>query len=226
MTLTGLVDGAEAFAVSFALVAPFVAWLRPRPLTFAIGASLLAVVALVVELEVQSVLPVLFADVLILVLFGPIIEELLKFAASGFTGANFSTAAGAGIGFAATENAVYFLAAWSGNTVTALAVLVIVRAATDPILHSTASTLSTLAWRGRLWGLPAAVVLHATWNLATLIYAAIDPTAGLVLFAAFGVSLFGLMLLLRRSPVLREELDDEYRLSPILGTERYVGAGG
>jgi RsiW-degrading membrane proteinase PrsW (M82 family) len=215
-----------AFAVAFALTAPFVAWLRPRPLTFAIGASVLALVALVAELEVQNGLPVLFADVLILVLFGPIIEELLKFAASGFTGANFSTAAGAGIGFAATENAVYFLAAWSVDTTTQLALLVIVRAATDPILHSTACTLSTLSWRGRLWGLPAAVVLHATWNLATLVYAAIDPTAGLVLFGAFGASLFGLMLLLRRSPVLREELSNDYRLHPISGGETYVGVGG
>lgn len=223
MTLVGDI---APFAVSFALVTPFVAWLRPRPLTFAIGASLLALFALVFELEVQTGLPPLFADVLILVLFGPVIEELLKFTASGFTGANYASAAGAGIGFAATENAVYFLAAWSVDSVSALAVLVIVRAATDPILHSTACTLSTLAWRGRLWGLPAAVFLHSMWNLATLIYAAIDPTAGLVLFAAFGASLFGLMLLLRRSPVLREELNDDYRLSPLSGAERYVGAGG
>jgi RsiW-degrading membrane proteinase PrsW (M82 family) len=215
-----------AFAVAFALTAPFIAWLRPRPLTFAIGASVLALAALVAELEVQNGLPVLFADVLILVLFGPIIEELLKFGASGFTGANFSTAAGAGIGFAATENAVYFLAAWSVDTTTQLALLILVRAATDPILHSTACTLSTLSWRGRLWGLPAAVVLHATWNLATLVYAAIDPTAGLVLFGAFGASLFGLMLLLRRSPVLREELSNDYRLHPISGGETYVGVGG
>ncbi|MGI0151101.1 MAG: PrsW family glutamic-type intramembrane protease [Thermoplasmata archaeon] len=215
-----------SFALAFALTAPFIAWLRPRPLTFAIGATLLAVVALVVELEVEGGLPTLFSDVLLLVLFGPIIEELLKFAASGFTGANYSTAAGAGIGFAAAENGVYFLAAWGIDTTTQLALLVIVRAATDPILHSTACTLSTISWRGRLWGLPAAVVLHSTWNLSTLIYAEIDPTAGLVLFLSFGAALFGLMLLLRRSPVLREELNDDYRLRPVSGSEVYVGAGG
>ena len=223
LTLTGDV---VCFALAFGLTAPFIAWLRPRPLTFALGASVLALVALVVELEVENGLPLLYADVLILVLFGPIIEELLKFAASGFTGANYSTAAGAGIGFAATENAVYFLAAWSTESATALALLVIVRAATDPILHSTACTLSTLSWRGRLWGLPAAVLLHATWNLATLVYAVISPNAGLVLFCAFGAGLFGLMLLLRRSPVLQEELNDDYRLSPVSGAEIYVGAGG
>lgn len=223
MTLT--ID-VMAFAVAFALTAPFIAWLRPRPLTFALGASVLALIALVAELEVEGGLPVLYSDLLILVLFGPIIEEFLKFAASGFTGANYSTAAGAGIGFAATENAVYFLAAWGVDDPTSLALLVIVRAATDPILHSTACTLSTISWRGRLWGLPAAFLLHSTWNLATLVYAAIDPTAGLVLFVAFGAAIFGLMLLLRRAPVLREELNDNYRLNPVSGGEVYVGAGG
>ncbi|MGI0130508.1 MAG: hypothetical protein ACREEC_10225, partial [Thermoplasmata archaeon] len=105
-----LTAASEAFLTSFVLIAPFAAILRPRALSLAAGASLVALGALVVEFLVQGTLSPLYASVVTLVLVAPPVEELLKFLVSGTTGANFASAAGAGIGFAATENALYFFA--------------------------------------------------------------------------------------------------------------------
>ena len=140
-------------------------------------------------------------------MIGPLTEEVLKFLASGALGANFASAAGVGIGLAASENALYIWAAW-GGPLDALVLLIAIRAATDPLLHSTAATLSTLTWRGRVWGFPAALVLHMAWNTATLVYVLVDPLAGLLLLLAAGLAVLGITLLLRRSSVVRDGLDN------------------
>ena len=212
----------EPFLLSFVLTAPFIAWLRPRAITYATGATLVAGAALVVEALVGSSLDPITADLVVLVFIAPFVEELLKFAASGATGANFSTAAGAGIGFAATENGVYFLAAW-GEPTSYLVALVAIRALTDPLLHSTACTLSTLSWRGRWWGLPAAIAIHVSWNTATLFYVLVDPTTGLIMLLAAGFAVFGIMLALRRDTATRDDLSNRWRLNAWSGTE--VSAG-
>ncbi len=217
MNDTLLLPWIYAFLTSYVLVAPFVAWLRPRWTALALGATVLSGAALVIELLVQGALSPVIAATVVLVLIGPVTEELLKFFASGATGANFASAAGAGIGFAATENALYFWAAW-GEPLTALLALIAIRALTDPLLHSTACTLSTLTWRGRWWGLPAAILLHMSWNFATLVYVAVDPTAGLLLLLAAGLAVLGIMLILRRSPVIQEELDNRTVLHPLSGS--------
>ena len=223
MTLAVLLPWVYALLVSYVLVAPFVAWLRPNWYALAAGATLVAVAALFIELAAESALSPLVAATIVLVIIGPLTEEVLKFLASGSAGANFASAAGAGIGFAATENALYFWAAWGGPLDT-LILLIAIRAATDPLLHSTATTLSTLTWRGHAWGFPAAVALHMSWNIATLVYVLVDPLAGLLLLLAAGLAVLAIMLLLRRSVAVREELDNAYRLHLWSGTETYVEA--
>jgi hypothetical protein len=214
---------AEAFLTSFVLVGPFVAVLRPRWLSFAAGATFVALGALLVEVLVQNALSPLYAAVIVLVFVAPLTEELLKFLDSGLTGANYASAAGAGIGFAATENGLYFLAAW-GEPLSYLVALVAVRAATDPLLHVTATTLTTLSWHGRPWGLPAGITLHALWNTVALIEVVIDPTVGLLLLGAAGFTVLGTLLLLRRSPDVRDTLDDHWRMNPWTGALRVAGA--
>jgi RsiW-degrading membrane proteinase PrsW (M82 family) len=145
---------------------------------------------LLTEAEVGNALSPLSAESAVLVFIAPLTEEPLKFVAGGVTGANYSSAAGAGIGFAATENGVYFLAAWN-EPVSYLVALVAIRAATDPLRHATACTLSTLTWHGKPKGLPAAIALHAGWNAATRIYVLVDPTVGLVLLATAGIAILG-----------------------------------
>ena len=90
-----LASATEAFLVSFVLVAPFVAFLRPRVLSLTAGATLVALGALVVEFLAQDALSPLYASAVILVLVAPPVEELLKFFVSEATGANFASASAA-----------------------------------------------------------------------------------------------------------------------------------
>ena len=205
--LSELTPWVYAFLTAYVLVAPFVAWLRPNYWGIALGATVVAIAALFIELLAEDAVSPLIAATVTLVLVGPLTEEVLKFLASGSLGANFASAAGVGIGFAATENALYFWSAW-GGPLGELALLIAIRAATDPLLHSTATTLTTLTWRGRPWGFPAGLALHMSWNFATLVYVLVDPLAGLLLLAAAGLAVLGIMLLLRRSPVVRDDLDN------------------
>ena len=207
MTLSELTPWVYVFLTSYVLVAPFVAWLRPNYWGIALGATVVAIVALFIELLAEDAISPLIAATVTLVLIGPLTEEVLKFLASGTLGANFASAAGVGIGFAATENALYLWSAW-GSPLEQLALLIAIRAATDPLLHSTATTLTTLTWRGRPWGFPAGLALHMSWNFATLVYVLVDPLAGLLLLAAVGLAVLGIMLLLRRSPVVQDDLDN------------------
>ena len=211
VTLLVLMPWVYSFVVSYILVAPFVAWLRPNWYASAAGATLVAVAALFIELAAESAVSPLVAATIVLVVIGPLTEEVLKFLTSGALGANFASAAGVGIGFAASENALYFWAAW-GSPLDALILLIAIRATTDPLLHSTATTLSTLTWRGEPWGFPAGLALHMSWNFATLVYVLVDPLAGLLLLLAAGLAVLGIMLLLRRSPIVRDELDNSTRL--------------
>lgn len=219
-----LASAAEAFLLSFALVTPFAAFLRPRPLSFAAGATLVALGALLVEFLVQSALSPLTATAVVLVLVAPPTEEMLKFTTSGLTGANLGSASGAGIGFAATENAFYFLAAW-GEPTASLAAVIAVRAVTDPLLHSTATTLTTLSWHGRTWGLPAGLSLHMLWNSLALVELSLDPGPGLALLGIVSVALLGLLWLLRRSPDVRDALADRWRMNAWTGRSFEVTVG-
>lgn len=207
MTLSELTPWVYAFLASSVLVGPFVAWLRPNYWGIALGATAVAIAGLFIELLAEDAVSPLIAATVTLVLIGPLTEEVLKFLASGSLGANFASAAGVGIGFAATENALYFWAAW-GGPLEALAVLIAIRAATDPLLHATATTLTTLTWRGRPWGFPAGLALHMSWNFATLVYVLVDPLAGLLLLLAAGLAVLGILLLLRGSPAIRDDLDN------------------
>lgn len=215
---------AEAFLLAFVLTAPYVAWLRPRPLAFVLGAAPVAGAALVIEALVQGGLRPLYAAAIMLVVIAPITEELLKFLASGAAGANYSAAAGAGIGFAATENGVYFLVAW-GEPTSFLLVLIAVRAFTDPLLHTAATTLGTLSWHGRPFGLPAGILLHSLWNLSTLYGTYVDPVAGLLLLTAASLAVLGILVYVRRDPAIEEILSNHWRMSPISGELRVAGAG-
>ena len=221
--MADLIPASEAFLTAFVLVAPFAAWLRPRPLSLAAGATLVALGALLIEILAQDALDPATAAAVVLVFVAPLTEELLKFLDSGLTGANYASAAGAGIGFAAAENGLYFFAAW-GEPVSYLVTLIALRAASDPLIHVTATTLGTLSWHGRPWGLPAGLLLHALWNSVALVEVYIDPTLGLGLIAAAGLVVLGVLLLARRSPDIRRTLSDRRRMNPRTGTLRPVTA--
>ena len=164
---------AGAAALSGLLVAPFAYWLRPK----AVGLGLVAILlpgAALGELAAERLVGLEFGTLLVLLLVAPVAEELLKL---GCTGASWKRLGGlapaavsAGLGFALVENAIYFLDA-AGAALGAFLLLVGVRAITDPLVHTAGASLSAQSLRGSVWGLPAAVILHASWNLLTLLVA-------------------------------------------------------
>lgn len=103
----------------------------------------------------------------------------------GADGANFASAAGVGMGLAASENALCCWATW-GSPLDSRVLLMAIRVAVDPLRRPTATALSTRTWRGR----PSTM----SWNFALLVYVLVDPLAGL--------------LRLRRSPAVPADLDD------------------
>lgn len=193
------------FLISYAAITPFVFVLRPRPVTFALGAVVVAAIAGVVEIEASGLAGPMSSGGLVLILVAPVVEELLKFGASAGTGATYRTAAGAGLGFAATENGIYYLAAWGDPTLT-LAVLVLVRSITDPLVHVDGATLTTSSYRGSTLGLPAGIVLHASWNALTLVLLEMPAAAALGIFLVASVGLAALLRLLYRSRETSEAL--------------------
>jgi hypothetical protein len=194
-----------AFTLGYLLVTPFLVFLRGRVLAFAAGGTVVALAAILVEGVVQGLAGPLYGPAFVLVMFAPLTEELLKFGVSGATGQDYRSAAGVGAGFTASENAVYFLAAW-GEPTASLVALIAVRALTDPLLHITASTMATLTWRGRPYGLPLAVLLHMGWNSTTLMLAFLQPAPAVLLLLAAGLTVLGILVWLRRQPSLRSAL--------------------
>jgi RsiW-degrading membrane proteinase PrsW (M82 family) len=203
--MTDIVAAAAPFALSFALVSPFYFVLRARLLAFVAGATIVAIGALLFEFLALRAAGDLAGPTLVLLLVAPVVEEVLKFSVSIPTGANYRSAAGAGAGFAGTENGIYFLAAWGEPTATLL-VLVAVRALTDPLLHVTTCTLTTSSWRGHPAAFPAGILLHIGWNVLALFVTEVDPVLGVLLLAGASLTLLGIYLLARRSRSIEEAM--------------------
>lgn len=194
-----------AFTLGYLLVTPFLVFLRGQVLAFVAGGTVVALAAILVEEVVQGLAGPVYGPSFVLVMFAPLTEELLKFGVSGATGQDYRSAAGVGAGFAASENAVYFLAAW-GEPTSVLVALIAVRVLTDPLLHITASTLATLSWRGHPYGLPLAILLHMGWNSATLVFGLLQPAPAVLLLLAASFTVLGILVALRRNPSLRTAL--------------------
>ncbi len=212
----GLTDLLLPFVLSFAAIAPWAFALKPRLVPFLVGATVVPVVALLVELGAQDAMGALIGPTVVLLLVAPVTEEFLKFGVAVPTGATYETAAGAALGFAASENGVYYLAAWSGSTTTLLT-LVLIRSLTDPLVHTTATTLTVSSWRGPTAAFPAGILLHASWNALTLVLAEAPEDVALPLFGLGVVGLFLVLYLEHRWRSTRAALADRRTLSPILG---------
>ena len=215
--MTELLEFAAPFALSFALVSPFYFALRARLLTFIAAATIVAVAAYFLELAAENAAGDLAGPTIVLLLVAPVTEELLKLGVSVPTGATYESSAGAGAGFAATENGLYFLAAWSEPTTT-LIVLVAVRALTDPLLHITTCTLTSSSWRGEPWALPAGILVHIGWNAMSLFVLEVNADVGVVLLLASALVLLGIYATARRAPSIEGGLSGRPPSFPWSGT--------
>ncbi len=101
-----------------------------------------------------------FSYMIILIVIAPIVEEISKFVFT-FYRKDVKTGIAVGLMFALIENALYF------NSFASIFLLVfLLREFTDPILHSTTTSISTFTWKREIGyvGLPVAILMHSVWN--------------------------------------------------------------
>ena len=172
---------------------------RPRLISLVIGALPVSLAAILVE---SFIIPV-FSAFVFLVVLAPIIEELLKFGATAYK-RDMAAGLGVGLGFALSENALYFGAFMSAGALVSLSFLLsfmLLRGMADPVLHSFTAALSTGTWRTRKprW-IGYSILIHAAYNFAAFVglssLAFIAPADALITIAL----LAAFVLWLRRSP--------------------------
>lgn len=140
---------------------PLILWLKPRLTSIFIGVLFVATIAVLIEFFVQR-----YVDILIFLLIAvPATEESLKFV-STIKHRDPSSAYGSGIGFAISENFLYFLT-FLGNPT--LILLMIMRSISDPTLHSLTTRMDVGTWRKNRMGLAEGFLVHSSWNLFSIL---------------------------------------------------------
>lgn len=98
--------------------------------------------------------------ILMLLVIAPVWEEILKFIFTYFH-KTFEGGIAVGLTFAWIENAFYYEAYFHSSL---FLTVVLLREFTDPVLHSTTTSISQKSWNGKFRYIGIAILLHAVWN--------------------------------------------------------------
>ena len=172
---------------------------RPKLKSLMIGALPVSVAAILAE---GIVIPLLSVFVF-LVIVAPVTEEALKLAGSSYR-RDMAAGLGIGLGFALSENALYFGSFLSAGVLVPLSFLisfVLLRGLADPVLHAFTAALSVGTWRTRKWRwLGYSMLIHGGYNLVAFIglssLAIIAPADALITIAL----ITAFLLWMRNSP--------------------------
>ena len=117
-----------------------------------------------IALFVERYIVLDFTTIVFLIFVAPVIEEVVKFLHT-IPNKDKKTGVAVGLMFAGLENMVYFISfSYSFLLVFWL------RELTDPILHSTTTSIATRTWEGKiLTGIGLAILMHAFWNFISLL---------------------------------------------------------
>ena len=140
-----------------------------------IGSIPISIAAIILESYLFSYLGMLLG----LLVVAPVLEEALKFAGTARK-RDVGSGLGIGLGFALTENLLYFHSFLSGDSISSIVsvsfissqifLFIAVRGAFDPLLHSTLTGLSVRTWqKGRRFWLLASIGLHVAYNFVAVI---------------------------------------------------------
>ena len=199
---------------------------RPRLKSLLIGALPVSAAAVIAE---SMVIPILSVFVF-LVIVAPIMEETLKFAGSAYR-RDMAAGLGIGLGFAFSENALYFSSFLSAGALVSLSFMVsfiLLRGLADPALHSFTAALSVGTWRTRKWRwLGCSMLVHGSYNLVAFVglssLAVIAPADAIITVSLIMV----FMLWMRSSPshirITYRELTAEQRKLQAATTLSYFG---
>lgn len=132
---------------------------------FKLRALGLGIIAIILAIIIEGMYVKLLDDgymILMVVLFAPIIEETLKFILTYYK-KNERIGMGVGLGFAFIENTMYYVA-----YPYMLPTLIMLREFQDPIMHSTATSVSSGAWHGKWYLYFCAIGIHIVYNIVAL----------------------------------------------------------
>lgn len=151
----------------------------------------MAISAILIEnLELSS----LSSTVFFLLFLAPVTEEILKFLAMAWK-KDPRAAYATGIGFAITENAVYFMAFFHSPI---LMILLISRSISDPSLHALTARLDLRTWHGMKRGLPQGIFVHISWNFFAIVVASLPIQTGTWVVILFSIPFIAGLVLLKR----------------------------
>lgn len=188
-------------------------------LTFAwggLGGVILAVVgSLALSLSMSAVFGISGSDPIDTVFVAPVVEEITKglfllviFARRDFDNTTDGVVYGAaaGLGFAATENFLYFISAWMDGGAGSWAPTVFMRTLFSGTMHAFSTGMlgaslgymkfsrsTALKFLMPIVGLGLAMGIHALWN-GSLVWAGVADSLAPMALGLVGVPLFGLLL--------------------------------
>ena len=133
-----------------------------------------------------------FNLVLSLILIAPIVEESTKFAATSY-GKRISNGLGVGLGFALSENALYFHTFLSVYSLSIVIIsYIILRGLGDPLLHQFTAGLDSRTWEKSNPGwIGVAMATHIGYNFAAIVMASLTT---IFMYPIMGVEIIALLV--------------------------------
>ena len=177
---------------------------KPDLISLLIGLGPVAFISYVAETYLYTLS---FSLILSLLFIAPMIEELTKFSATIY-GKQIRNGLGVGLGFALSENALYFHTFLSMYSISAIIIsYIILRGLGDPLLHQFTAGLDSKTWgKGNPAWIGIAMATHIGYNFAAIIMASLAQIFMYPIIAVEIIALFVSMKFLLR---IREEKKEE-----------------
>jgi len=179
---------------------------KPDLISLLIGLGPVAFISYVAETYLYNLS---FSLVLSLLLIAPVIEELTKFSAT-FYGKQIKNGLGVGIGFALSENALYFHTFLSMYSISAIIIsYIILRGLGDPLLHQFTAGIDTKTWEKSNPGwIGIAMATHIGYNFAAIVMASMAPIYMYPIMAGEIIALLAGMKYLTRVRAEEKEVNE------------------
>jgi len=179
---------------------------KPSLVSLLIGLTAVATASYYAEIYLYTLS---FSLVPSLLLIAPIVEESTKFAATAY-GKRIRNGLGVGLGFALTENALYFHTFFSIYSLSMIIIsYIILRGLGDPLLHQFTAGLDSKTWeKGNPTWIGIAIATHIGYNFAAIVMASMAPIYMYPIMAGEIIALFAGMKYLTRVRVEEKEVKE------------------
>ena len=208
-----IIEWILVFSISVAFIGLYYAvdlsFFRQKPdlISLLIGLGPVAFISYVAETYLYNLSSSL---VLSLLLIAPVIEELTKFAATAY-GKKIRNGLGVGLGFALSENALYFHSFLSSMSIFSIIIIsyIILRGFGDPLLHQFTAGLDAKTWEKSNPGcIGIAMATHIGYNFAAIVMASLASIYVYPIMAAEIIALLAGMRYLTRIKVEEKEVKE------------------